>query len=340
VDARYLLFVTQPYSFGILRPLQAAIRRRGGATAWFLHEVDTAGLHADETRLDTVPDVRRFAPRAVFVPGNWVPPFFPGLKVEVFHGLGVDKRGHYDVRGLFDLYCTPGPAVTARVAGLAARHGHFEAVETGWPKLDPLFGAASAARRAGPPRVLFAPTFSPSLTSAPALVATVRELVAARPWEWTVKFHPKERAETVAAYAALEGPRCRVSRDADIVPLLHDCDVLLTDTSSVSTEFLLLDKPVVTFRNANPGPHLLDVRDAAAVGGALERALARPPELLAAARAYGATLHPARDGRSSERVLDAVDAFLATGVAARLAPRPLNLWRRWQARRRLRWFLP
>ena len=82
-------------------------------------------------------------PRAVFSAANWVPTFVSGAKVQVFHGFNVEKRdearGHFRVRGLFDLYCTQGPATTARFSELAAREGHFKVVETGWPKLDPVF---------------------------------------------------------------------------------------------------------------------------------------------------------------------------------------------------------
>ena len=145
---RYLMFVSQIYAYAILRPIAAAIAQRGGEAAWFFeHERDARYLRAGERRLHTVADVQDFAPRAVFVPGNWVPHFFPGLKVEVFHGFSVGKRsearGHFRIRGSFDLYCTHGPDTTAPFTALARRHGYFRVVETGWPKLDPLFAPAT-----------------------------------------------------------------------------------------------------------------------------------------------------------------------------------------------------
>jgi hypothetical protein len=53
-----------------------------------------------------------------------------------------------------------------------------------------------------------------------------------------------------------------------------------------------------------------------------------------AIREYADRIHPYRDGKSSERVLDATHEAIELGRAD-LTRKPLNLWRRWQARRRL-----
>ena len=145
-------------------------RWRGGGRSW-----NGAGAHG---RLHGAAVALR--PRAVFSAANWVPPFVTGAKVQLFHGFNVEKRedarGHFRVRGLFDLYCTQGPATTAPFRAIAARAGHFAVVETGWPKLDPLFGErrdASRAlrdRRARGPVVLFASTFTERLSAAPHLL--------------------------------------------------------------------------------------------------------------------------------------------------------------------------
>ena len=125
----------------------------------------------------------------------------------------------------------------------------------------------------------------------------------------------------------------------DILSLYAQADVLLSDTSSVVPEFLVQHKPVVTFRNRKPGPHLLDVQHVAEVEPALRRALARPENLMRDIRAYADHIHPYRDGRSSERVLDATRQAIAQGRDG-LRRKPLNLWRRLQARKRLSDWLP
>ncbi len=337
---RHLLFVSRAYSFAILRPLAAAIERRGGEARWFVHGLDAGDyLGAGERALESTAAVRAFDPQAVFAPGNWVPDFFPGAKVQVFHGFGIDKRGHFRIRGLFDLYCTHGPLTTGWFSAASERLGHFRVVETGWPKMDPLFVETARARElraaAGRPVVLYAPTFSTGLGSAPALREHFEQLAAAGSYRVLVKFHPRQDAGTVAAYRAIDG--LSVLADTDIVPVLQAADVLVSDTSSVVAEFLLLERPVVTFRAAKPGPHTLDIVEPGALPGAIEQALARPAALMEAGREYAQAMHPYRDGRSSERVLDAVAAFVEHD-AGTLRPRPLNLKRRLQIRRRMGYY--
>jgi hypothetical protein len=56
-------------------------------------------------------------------------------------------------------------------------------------------------------------------------------------------------------------------------------------------------------------------------------------------RAYADSIHPYRDGRSSERVLDAVHAFIAQG-ARNPRPKPHNWWRKLKIRKRIGYWGP
>jgi CDP-glycerol glycerophosphotransferase (TagB/SpsB family) len=336
MERRYLLFAELSYAFEILRPLQEAARRRGARVAWFLNGPDPVQLHPDEQLLRTVEEVKAFAPDAVLVPGNEVPPFFPGLKVQVFHGLGIEKKGHFRIRGMFDLFCTFGPLTTAPFEAMARQHGWFKVVETGWPKTDPLFEHAPDRRgNPGAGHILYAPTFSPSLTSAPMLAGTIADLVARLPWRWTVKFHPKMDPQFAAPLRAIRGANYTIAEDAQLLPLLHDADVMLTDTSSAAAEFMLLGKPVVAFRNRAPGPHLVNITEPAELEGALAAALQGRDTSIDARERYAMDMQPYRDGRSSERVLDAVEAMLQhppTGLK-RKPWSPLRRLRYWRALR-------
>jgi len=340
--SRHLFFVSELYALAILRPLQAAIRARGDEVAWFLERESIAQfLRAGETRLTTVPQVMEWRPRAVFVPGNWVPQFFPGLKVEVFHGFSVGKRsearGHFRVRGAFDLYCTQGPDTTGPFQELQRQLGFFRVEETGWPKLDPLFSQPTKFVARERSTVLYASTFTENITSARELHATIAASAHQGKWQWLVTLHPKMAADVVESYRALQGPNLRFVMTDDILELYSQADVLLSDTSSVVPEFLTQHKPVVTFRNRRPGPHLLDVQQEADVVPALRTALSRPDSLMRAIGEYADRIHPYRDGKSSERVLSAAERAVELGSQG-LKRKPINLWRRLQARQRLGYY--
>jgi CDP-glycerol glycerophosphotransferase (TagB/SpsB family) len=341
---RYLLYASELYCLPVLRPLEREIRRRGGEAAWFVHGIPAESLGRDERRLHTVAEVKQFDPRAVFVPANHVPDFFPGIKVQLFHGFSVgkrsDHRGHFRIRGLFDLYCTQGSTTTSPFRELSARHGHFRVVETGWPKMDPLFQPDAprlpwpADWHGGRPVVLYASTFTQGISSAPVLLPALRELTASGTWSWILTLHPKSAPALTAAYRELCGPRVRWVGADELVPAMREADLLLSDTSSAIHEFLLQRRPVVTFRTRHPGPHLIDVQEPSGLPGAIAAALAPAPELMRAIDELAERIHPYRDGRSSARVLDALDEF-EERHRGRLRRKPLNLWRRLRMRRQL-----
>jgi len=347
---RHLFYVSQLYSLAILRPLQKAARTQGDQCAWFFDQPGAGAGHLreDELLLEDVAAVKAFNPEAVYVPGNVVPDFFPGVKVQVFHGLATDdtgKKGHYRIRGFFDLYCTRGDEETRKFEALARRYGHFRVAQTGWPKLDPLFSGESNRDLRGElgisadrPVVLYGSTFSPSLTSAPQLYAKIAELSRRGDWYWLVTLHPKHDPQLVQRYRELAGPNLTFFEShEEIQPLLQAADVMLCDTSSIAIEFQLLDKPLVTYRAKCPGPQQLDVQDVADVEGAMTKALSRPADLMDATREFTQRLHPWDDGRSSQRVLEAVQAFIGRGPQG-LRSKPLNLLRKWKLRRKLGYY--
>ena len=132
---RYLLYVTLPYAYSILRPLEHEIRRRGGEAAWFVEEGCPVVLEEGEVRLGTIREAVAYNPVAVFAPGNYIPDFIPGVKVALFHGYAIQKRieavdDHFTVRGWFDIYCTQGPSSTPYFKELEKKYGFFRVYET------------------------------------------------------------------------------------------------------------------------------------------------------------------------------------------------------------------
>lgn len=347
--AEYLLFATERYALPILAPLAQALHASGhSVSAWF--EGGAAGSELPGVASIGLKQALALRPQAVFSAANWVPPFVSGAKVQLFHGFNVQKRddtrGHFRVRGLFDLYCTQGPATTTPFRELAAREGHFAVVETGWPKLDPLFrddGGESAALRAPAgqrPVILFGSTFTERLSAAPHLHAQIAADIARGEHYWLLTLHPKCAPELFARYRALAGPNACFVEPEQVMAAQRAADVLVSDTSSIVSEFIVQHKPVVTFRNRVPQPHMLDFSEADQLPSMLAQALDPSPALMAEIERYANSIHPFRDGRSSERVIAATSGFIA-GELGGLRRKPLGAhWRALQIRRDLGYWGP
>lgn len=335
----FAMLASELYSLPILRPLAAQAQARGHAVAWLAPPRIATHLLPGERRLRTRRELDAFATDALIATVHRIPPQLPGKHVQVFHGLNIDKRdpvrGHFRIRGLFDLYCTHGPATTGPFLGLAREHGHFAVVETGWSKLDPLFAPTHTQhtqhtwrdRAAGRPTIMLASTFTESLSAARWIHDALRTLIARGDRFWLLTLHPKIAPDVRARYRALEGPNA-LFLDADQLPaMLLAADVLVCDTSSVVEEFALLGKPMVTLRHRRPKPFMLDITVPEQLDGAITYALTRPPDCMPAMAAYANLIHPTRDGHAAARVVDATERLLA-GDLAPLRPRPRSLWRR------------
>ena len=344
MNKRYLFFVSLAYSYPILRPLQEEIWRRGGEAAWFIEEPCESQLIEGERQLHTIGQVMEYNPIAVFAPGNWVYDFFPGIKVEIFHGYAMKKRiekidDHFTIRSWFDVYCTQGPSSTPYFKELEKKHGYFKIYETGWCKVDPFFEEVEIPVKEKPV-VLYSPTFSRRITSAPHLLENITRLVETKPWDWIITFHPKlDDPELIQKYKQLAETHDNVKfyRYNDGLNTFRKIDVLLCDSSSIIVEVMLLEKPVVTFRNTHPGNFLIDVLNENEVGDAIEKALTRPNELMNHINEYTAHHEAHRDGQNSARVLDAVDDFILN-YKGRIKKKPLNLFRKIKLRLKTKYY--
>ena len=196
---KYLFFVTKPYSFAILEPINKYINNaNNGETAWFTAST-AKEIIPNGTLLKTTKEVMAYNPDAVIVPGNIVPNYWPGIKVQIFHGLDNEVRAFYNITGQFDLYCTHGQEMTARYRKLAQKYKYFAVEETGWPKLDPLFSGINSKSNSekkiikeigfdvNKPILLYAPTFPLKYTSALDLFDEIAKLKDK--YQWLIKFH-------------------------------------------------------------------------------------------------------------------------------------------------------
>ena len=336
VARKYLLFITKPYSVPILEPIQKAVEESDeGRISWF--SASTArGLQVPGNQLHSAEEVLEFSPDAVIVPGNVVPHFWPGLKVQVFHGLDEETKGFYRITGFFDLYCTPGPLTTRRFGVLSKRYRTFMVSQTGWPKLDSLanrvdrqFKKRELGMNPEQPVILYAPTFPPKYTSAGALLSTITQLKKGT-YHWLVKFHVLMDKEIQQRYRKLTGDNFRVVDDLNILPYMQAADLLITDTSSVAYEFLLLDRPLITFRAAARKDKGINLDRAGDLGTAIQRCLSNPDEFSEQRQTYLKELHPYSDGKSSLRVVKSIETVLKNNSHLELKRKPMNLVRKRQ----------
>jgi len=343
-STRYLFYIAHNYSFEILRPLQQVILAQGDEVKWLAvgKEVTLSYFQSNESVLSSIDDARKYNPDASFAPGNEIPNFIPGLKVQVFHGLEWKKKGHFVVRDFFDLYCTHGPATTSRFNILAKKHGFFDVVETAWPKLDYLFTSPAMPIKEhlhsqGKKIILYAPTFSPTLTSAPALFDEIKRLSEHKDYHWLIKFHPKMATQWLEQYKTIVKDNVHIIETSSINELLQTADIMVSDTSSVIGEFSLLNKATVSLNNKEPGDYLINIQTAEQLEHAIELALSPSKQLKTAIKAYADDLHPYHDGQAAQRILTATETMLTNGKQAQKR-KPLNIFRNLKQRKKLKYW--
>lgn len=317
---RYLFYISENYSFQILRPLQEEIRRQGSSVAWFVEgsNVNLGYFRADEQHLLSVEQVINYKPCAVFVPGNMIPSFIPGLKVSLQHGFVGFKTRVKDglnysfiIRECFDLYCCHGPSMTETYRKLEKKYKYFKVAETGFCKMDQFFSAVDQVNKEKTlPVILFSSTFSPRMSQARELIPIIAELSKNKKWRWLVTFHPKMDPAIVEIYKKMQHDNLTFIESDDVMPCMLEADLMLGDNSSMIVEFLMLNKPVVTFNNEHPMPHFINVTEPELLEENIEFALSKPTPLMEKIKQYTEFTHPYTDGYSSKRVLEATQAML------------------------------
>ncbi|MGQ1890051.1 CDP-glycerol glycerophosphotransferase family protein [Thermophagus sp. OGC60D27] len=339
-----VLFCYHPYAFGILKPLNDALTEHNHQTIWYIR-ASIADQFAHREKVEwtsSIKKVQEYAPDAIFVPGNEIPHYLRGVKVQVFHGLAGEKKGHFRIRDYFDLYLTQGPYFTRKFYELAQKHKNFKVVETGWCKLDPLFGQKdlfanfrknNLEKYNAQKIILYAPTFSPSLTSAPFLLNQWKEILDKNPdYLVFIKFHDLMDQGWKQKYKDQLKPYANavIVDDPNILKYLVVSDIMVSDTSSVVYEFLLLDKPVITFNSSSKAILWDDFGNKNQLHEKITESLLHDPFQIKRKQIIEA-YHPYNDGKSSLRMIQAVESYINNnGIPAK---RHLNLYRRLKIRK-------
>lgn len=341
---RILLFCENRYAIDILNPLQEYVTDNNlpHEVMWYIHKPKISTFeYASKVRwTNSIQEAYDFSPEAVFVPGNIVPYYLPGVKIQVFHGYAAEKKDHWIIRRYFDTYFTQGPYFTSHFKALSEEYGDFEVVETGWPKQDWIkcnLHTYDAERlrlldSTGRKRIiLYAPTFSPKLTSLPleGMKERLGELAEHNDALVVMKFHPltrKEWADEYRAWAESKDNVIFVNQGENITKYQLMSDVLISDTSSTVYEFLLLSRPVITVRTIAKDIYWENTATPDGLEEAYRRAM-NDPEAIARRQWIVDNYDPYLDGHVCERMLNAAADYIRRhGVPSK---RRLNLWRKY-----------
>jgi choline kinase len=341
---RVVLFCEHKYAISILQPLESEIRSLEGygyEVLWFVDSRNIPDFPLKDATgwTNSIQEVYDFSPEVIFVPGNIVPYYLPGVKAEIFHGYAAEKKDHWGIRRYIDIYLTQGPFFTKGFEALARKYKDFEVKETGWPRKDWIyhhlhsFGGEKNDLLSSHHKkylVLYAPTFSPSLTSLPFLKEGLLKLSKQRDVLILLKLHPLTKQEWADQYKALadENPDILWIDDHNVTKYQIMADVMISDTSSTIYEFLLLDKPVITYRAVAQEKFWLDIRDADELPDAFDKVLS-DPSYEEKRKWIIRNYDPYNDGTVCRNMLFAVHDYIRRHGVPR--KRKVNLWRKYKS---------
>lgn len=343
---KFLIYISYSYAIPIGIPLEDEIKKRGYDVFWFSDlENGNKELLKKANSFKDIKEVINYKPDIVLAATDDVPDFITGLKVQIFHGFLSYKRpekkngeAHFRIRGFFDLYCTQGPSSTVGFKLQQEKQAHFEIIETGWSKVDPLF-PITEKKQSNKPTVLIASTFTERLSLAynTSVFNKIKEVSSSGRYNFIMVLHPKIPAEIVTKWKTLNTSNFTFYNTTNLIPLFKKSDIMFADTTSAIQEFLLQKKPVVTFNHTFKHNYLIDITESSNIETAFNEALSQPTVLLKNIDLFINDLHPYTDGKSSERVINATIAFLQKDKSY-LKPKPLNLIRKYKIRKRLGFF--
>jgi len=179
--------------------------------------------------------------------------------VQLLHGKGMKKYGYAQKPAQKQHYIfSTSPLVTKMLPPIFVQD--TPVIEAGYSRDDVFFTeipgstigvdmrvVSILADTSYTQRFLYAPTFRRSMTD----FDLEKKLNLTELSQWLMKknavlllsLHPKYRTQT----RALSYPNIHFISDSDMYPLLPNIDVLITDYSSIFTDFLLLNKPIIFY---------------------------------------------------------------------------------------------
>ena len=338
ISYKFLIYISQGYAIPIGKPLEAEILKRGYEVYWYSDRPEgKSRIPKTSALFDTIQEAIAYKPHIVLTITDYVADFLTGIKVQLFHGFPANKRKGTDqflIRGFYDLYCTQGPSSTLPFTKLSKEHKTFEVIETGWSKMDLLYPIKPKLKSEIPTVLITATcTRAYSLALKDDVLAEIHRLSMTGKWNFNMVIHPLLSNEVANKIKKIQNEHFVFLDTTDLIPLYQASDLLFSDTSSAIIEYLLQIKPVVTFRNNMPGPYLIDISKVDEIETAFQKALEIPEQLKQEIQKFAEFSHPYTDGKSSERVIDAVIDFLHKDKS-HLKRKPFNLIKKYKIRKK------
>ncbi|MGH7699861.1 MAG: CDP-glycerol glycerophosphotransferase family protein [Gemmatimonadales bacterium] len=261
-----------PVHFVCFRPIYQALKRLPGITVSFSGEraaADGQGpvLTAEQLyrpfrippdQILSLDQIRRQKFDVVFC--AHVSGFFPRedrARIQLFHGLSFRNMAvRRDVLVYDHLFVTGPYMMRAFHDQQLLRPTDPRLVPIGFPKTDGLVDGSLNRRaileRLGlsgrRPVLLYAPTGQKRNSLETMGEEVLRRLRATKRYDILIKLHDHPRDQSIdwpTRLRPLLDRHTKLVRDLDVVPYLYAADLLITDASSVSSEYSLLDRPMV-----------------------------------------------------------------------------------------------
>lgn len=262
-----------PVHFLCFHPIYERLRRRKDVEVWLSggREPGTEGegpltaralyapFRVPRERVIELDEMRRRSFDLVFC--AHVSGYFPRedkQRVQLFHGVSFRNMAVRRDVLVYDRLFVVGPYMRRLFTEKQMlRDTDPRLLNIGFPKLDRLVDGSldrqAILRRLGfsgrRPVVLYAPTGQKDNSLEHTGEAVIERLKATNEYDLMIKLHDHPRDRGVVDWAARLRPLCdrhtKVVKELDVVPLLYAADLLISDASSVSNEYSLLDRPMV-----------------------------------------------------------------------------------------------
>ncbi len=262
-----------PVHFLCFKPIYERLRRMRGVEVWLSGGrepgIDGTGamtarqlyapFRVPRERVIELDEMRRRTFDLVFC--AHVSGYFPREdkeRIQLFHGVSFRNMAVRRDVLVYDRLFIVGPYMRRLFTGKQMlRETDPRLVNVGFPKLDRLVDGSldrrAILKRLGfsgrRPVILYAPTGQKDNSLEHTGEAVIERLRATNRYDIMIKLHDHPRDRGIVDWPARLRPLCdmhtKVVKDLDIVPLLYAADLLVSDASSVSNEYSLLDRPMV-----------------------------------------------------------------------------------------------